>query len=56
MKLSAPTKPVFIVAELFGIAGILAEMGIVPISGVEPIWLLGVGFILLTLGALVKGI
>lgn len=55
MKLSAPTKPVFIVAVLLGLLGILAEMNVVPISGVEPIWLLGVGFVLLTFGTMVKG-
>ena len=56
MKLSAPTKPLFVVAELLGITGILAQFDIIPLSGVEPFWLLAIGFVLLSLGAMLRGL
>lgn len=57
MKLSAPTKPVFIIAEILGLGGLLMHFGIMPgISGVQPIILLAIGFVLLSLGSMFKGV
>ena len=56
MKLSAPTQPVFIVAFILGLSAILMHFGIVPsISGVQPFILLAIGFVLLSLGSLFRG-
>lgn len=57
MKLSAPTTPLFVVAEVLGLAGLLTHFDIVPgISGIQPFMLLAVGFVLLTVGSLFKGV
>ena len=56
MKLSAPTKPLFIVAEVLGVTALLMHFGVVPgISGVSAFILLAIGFVLLSMGSLFKG-
>lgn len=56
MKLSAPTQPVWIIAVVLGVIGILAE--VVPIAEIAPyaFWMVSIGFILLALATLLKGL
>jgi hypothetical protein len=56
MKLSAPTTPVFLISLIVGIVGILVAQGVVPDFGVRGFWLLALGFILLALANLMKGL
>ena len=57
MKLSAPTTPVFVISEILGLAGLLTHFGVIPgFSGIQPFMLLAIGFVLLTLGNLFKGV
>ena len=57
MKLSAPTQPLFIVAVILGLIGMLIHFGVVPgISGVQPILLVMLAFVLLTVGSLFRGV
>ncbi len=55
MKLSAPTQAVWTIAVVLGVIGILGH--VVPIAAVAgySFWLVSLGFILLTLGTLLKG-
>ncbi len=57
MKLSAPTQPLFIVAVILGLAGMLMHFGVIPlIAGAQPIILIMLAFVLLTVGCLFKGV
>ena len=50
MNLSAPTVPVFIIAVVIAVLGILAGAGIFSVIPVAPFWLVTIGFIILALG------
>ncbi len=56
MKLSAPTQPVWIIAVVLGVVGILAH--VVPIADLAPyaFWLVSLGFVLLALATMLKGL
>ena len=54
MKLSAPTQIVWIIAVILGVLGLLGHFAGVPVGGYS-FELLAVGFILLTLGTMLKG-
>lgn len=54
MKLSAPTQPVFIIAIVLFIAGLLAFFAVVPIPA-PPFWLVAAAFVILAFGNLFKG-
>ena len=56
MKLSAPKQTTFTLAVVLGILGILAEL--VPIAAIAPyaFWLVVIGFVLLALGSLYRGL
>ena len=55
MKLSAPTQPVWIIAVVLGVLGILAH--VVPIAALAgySFWMVSIAFVLLALGAMLKG-
>lgn len=55
MKLSAPTQVVWVIAVVLGMLGILAYLGIVPPLAAYAFWLVAIGFILLALATLLKG-
>ncbi len=56
MKLSAPTQAVWIVAIVLGFLGILAHvMPIVPLAAYA-FWMVSLGFILLALATMLKGL
>jgi hypothetical protein len=56
MKLSAPTQPVWLIAIILGIVGILGHY--LPIAAVAPnsFILVSVAFVLLALACMVKGL
>jgi hypothetical protein len=57
MRLTPPTVAVWAVALVFGLLGILIKMSVLrlPNLGIEAFWLLGIGFLLLLIAPLVKG-
>ncbi|MEM7351557.1 MAG: hypothetical protein AAF657_12165 [Acidobacteriota bacterium] len=56
MKLNAPKQITWIIAVILGIVGILGKVA--PIAAVAPnaFWLVTIGFVLLTLGTLLKDV
>jgi len=56
MKLSAPTKWVFIVAVVLGVLALLGQFTTIPFISAYSFWTLFVGFVLLVAGSLFKGL
>lgn len=56
MKLSAPKNVTFWVAVVIALIGLLASFGVVPGFGAYAFWLVVVGFVVLALGNLMKGL
>ncbi len=56
MKLSAPTQPIWIIAIIVGVLGILADL--VPIAALAPyaFWMVSVAFVMLALATMLKGL
>ena len=56
LKLSAPKETTWIIAVIAGVAGILMHLGVFNIWGIQPIFLVGLGFVLLAIATTVKGL
>lgn len=58
MKLTPPATATWIIALAFGLLGILAHERIfrIPGLGVDSFWLLTIGFVLLLIAPLVRGL
>jgi hypothetical protein len=58
MKLTPPAKATWVIALIFGVLGILAHQRIFRIPGVtvEAFWLVTIGFVLLLIAPLVRGL
>ncbi len=57
MQLSAPTFVVWLIAVILGVLGIVgALLGTLPFISANAFWLVTGGFVLLTLGSMLKGI
>ena len=58
MKLTPPATATWVIALVFGVLGILAHERIfrIPGLGVEAFWLVTIGFVLLLIAPLVKGL
>lgn len=58
MRLTPPATATWIIALAFGVLGILAHERIfrIPGVGVDAFWLLTVGFVLLLIAPLVRGL
>ncbi len=56
MKLSAPTQAVWIIAVVLGVVGILAHVVPIPQLAAYAFWMVSLGFILLTMGTMLKGL
>ena len=58
MKLTPPATATWIIALAFGLLGILAHERIfrIPGLGVDSFWLLAIGFVLLLIAPLVRGL
>ena len=55
MNLSAPTKPVFLIAVILGILGIVGTFVAIPVVSANAFWILAAGFVILTVSTLLKG-
>jgi hypothetical protein len=56
MKLNPPKNLTFWIALLLGVLGFLGEITTIPVVSPYAFWFLFVGFVLLVLGLLVKGL
>jgi hypothetical protein len=58
MRLTPPATATWIIALVFGALGILAQQGIFRIPGldVNPFWMVAIGYVLLLVAPLVKGL
>jgi hypothetical protein len=56
MALSAPTRPVWIVAIILGVLGLLGKFVAIPFVTAYAFWLLAVGFVVLAIGTALKGV
>ncbi len=56
MKLSAPTQPIWIIAIVVGVLGMLAKL--LPIADLAPysFWMVAVAFVMLSLATMLKGV
>jgi hypothetical protein len=57
MRLTPPSTAVWTVALVFGLLGFIVRFHIIrlPALGIEAFWLVGIGFLLLLIAPLVKG-
>jgi hypothetical protein len=57
MRLTPPSTATWIIALVIGVLGILAHQGAFRISGlgVDPFWLVTIGYVLLLVASLVRG-
>lgn len=55
MRLSAPNQTVWVIALVLGVLGIVAYLGVIPPLAAYAFWLVAIGFILLVLATLLKG-
>ena len=56
MRLSAPKRLTWWIAVILGVVGLLMNFGVLSIAGFSSFWLVAIGFILLALATLFKGI
>jgi heme/copper-type cytochrome/quinol oxidase subunit 1 len=56
MNLSAPMQITWWIAVIVGLAGILANAGMLPFLAAYAFWLVVIGFVLLVLATLVKNL
>jgi hypothetical protein len=56
MKMSRPAFGTWLVAVIFGAAGILMRFGVLHVTGlgIDPFWFVLIAFVLLALGCIVK--
>lgn len=56
MRLSEPKVITFWIAVILGVLGILANLVTIPVLSGFAFWLVAIGFIILVLGNLLKGL
>lgn len=56
MKLSAPKNVTFWIGVVVGLLGLLSQLAIFTLLPVPAFWLLFIGFVILVLGNIVKGL
>jgi hypothetical protein len=56
MKLTPPKNVTFWIAVVLGVLGILGTLTPIPFVSDNAFWMVAIGFILLALGCLVKGL
>ncbi|MEO1703461.1 MAG: hypothetical protein AAFR71_15565 [Pseudomonadota bacterium] len=55
MKLSAPTKPVFLISVIVAIFALLMALNVITFIPVASVWIMGLAFLLLALANMLKG-
>jgi len=56
MKLTPPKNITFWISVVLGLLGLLSELGIFSLLPIAAFWLLFIGFVLLVLALMVKGL
>lgn len=56
MKLSAPTKPIWIITTILGLLGLVGHFVSIPVVSPNQYWFMVVAWVLLTLATMVKGL
>ena len=56
MPLSAPTRPVWIIAIILGVLGLLGKFVAIPFVTANAFWLLAAGFVVLAIGTALEGV
>jgi hypothetical protein len=56
MALSAPTRPVWIIAIILGILGLLGRFVAIPFVTAYAFWLVAVAFVVLAIATALKGV
>ena len=55
MNLSAPTKPLFLIALILAILGVVGKFVDIPVLSEQHFWAVFVGFVVLVIGCVMKG-
>jgi hypothetical protein len=58
MRLTPPAVATWVIALVVGVLGIAAHTGVFRIAGlgVDPFWLVTIGYVLLLVGSLIRGL
>jgi hypothetical protein len=56
MKLTSPKRVTFWISFILGVAGIAGKLTVIPFVSTYAFELLAIGFVLLVLGVLIKGL
>lgn len=56
MKLSAPTTLMFVLSLVVAILGVLVALGVLPFILVGSVWIVAIGYVILAVGCLFKGV
>jgi hypothetical protein len=55
MKLNAPTQGLWLIAVILGVLGILGKFIAIAFVSTYSFWLVAIGFVVLTVGTMIKG-
>ena len=55
MDLSAPKQVIFLIAVVIAILAALAALGILSFIPIPSVWIMGIAFVVLALGCMLKG-
>jgi hypothetical protein len=56
MKLSAPSKIAWIISLILGVVSLLGYFVVIPVVGAHIFWLMAIGWLVLILATLFKGV
>ena len=56
MNLSAPTMIVFLISLVVAVLGLLAGLAVLTVLPISAFWLMAIGYAILALGCLLKGV
>ena len=56
MDLSAPKTITFVIAVIIAILAALAALGVFSVIPIPSVWLMGIAFLVLAVGCLLKGV
>lgn len=58
MRLTPPAVATWVIALVVGVLGIAAQTGVfrIPGLGIDPFWLVTIGYVLLLIGSLIRGL
>ena len=56
MRMNAPKSTVWLIATIIGVLGIVGKFVAIPVISANAFWLVAVGFIILCLSTVLKGL